>query len=75
MRVVETGFRQAAVAGAAHAVAGGLVHGAFDAGAAGVVGPEGDRGFCVPGGGLGFGQVAGQDGDLKSGRSAVRPCP
>ena len=37
VHVVEAGFRQAAVAGAASAVAGGLVHGALDAGAAGVV--------------------------------------
>jgi hypothetical protein len=38
--VVEAGSGQAAVAGAASALAGGLVHGAFDADAAGVVGLE-----------------------------------
>ena len=41
--VVEAGFRQAAVAGAARAVADGLVHGALDAGPAGVVSLERDR--------------------------------
>ena len=66
VRVVEAGFRQAAVAGAPGAVAGGLVHGAFDAGAAGVVGLERDRGFRGAGGGLGLGQVAGQHGELAS---------
>jgi hypothetical protein len=40
-------------------VAGGLVHGALDAGAAGVVGLEAGRGFRGAGGGLGFGQAAG----------------
>ena len=55
---------QAAVAGAACAVGGGLVHGALDAGAAGVVGLERDRGFRGPGGCLGFGQVAGRQRQL-----------
>jgi hypothetical protein len=36
VRVVEAGFQQAAVAGAAGAVAGDLVYGALDSGAAGV---------------------------------------
>src|SRR5208283_2245232 len=47
VHVVEAGLRQAAVAGAPGAVAGGLVHGALDAGAAGVVGLEGDRLFAA----------------------------
>jgi Ricin-type beta-trefoil lectin domain len=64
--VVEAGFRQAAVAGAAGAVAGGLVHGALDAGAAGVVSLEGDSSLRGAGGGLGFGQVAGRHGELPS---------
>jgi hypothetical protein len=51
---------------AKRAVAGGLVHGAFDAGAAGIVSLEPDRGFRGAGGGLGFGQVAGQHGELPS---------
>ena len=58
--VVEAGFGQAAVAGAACSVAGGLVHGALDAGAAGVVGLEAGRLLRGAGGGLGFGQVAGR---------------
>ena len=66
VHVVEAGFGQSAVACASRAVAGGLVHGAFDVGAAGVVGPERDRGFRGAGGGLGFGQAAGQDGELPS---------
>jgi len=49
--VVETGFGQASIACAPGAVAGGLVHGAFDAGAAGVVGVEGDAVFGGAGGG------------------------
>ena len=56
----EAGSGQAAVAGTARAVGGGLVHGALDAGAAGVVGLERDRGFRGPGGCLGFGQVTGR---------------
>ena len=62
--VVEAGLGQAAVAGASRAVAGGLVHGALDAGPAGIVGLEGDRGFRGASGGLGLGQVAGRDGEL-----------
>jgi hypothetical protein len=57
--VVEAGLGQAAVAGAPRAVVGCLVHGALDAGPAGVVGLEADGGFRGAGGGLGFGQVAG----------------
>jgi hypothetical protein len=55
VHVVEAGLGQAAVAGAPGAVAGGLVHGAFDAGPAGVVSLERDR--CLRGarGGLGLG--------------------
>jgi hypothetical protein len=49
--VVETVFGQASIACAPGAVAGGLVHGAFDAGAAGVVGVEGDAVFGGAGGG------------------------
>jgi hypothetical protein len=59
-QAVEAGLGLAAVAGAPGAVVGGLAHGAFDAGAAGVVGLEGDRFLRGPGGGLGLGQVAGQ---------------
>src|SRR6516225_11246494 len=55
VHVVEAGLGQAAVAGTPRAVAGGLVHGAFDSGAAGVVGLEGDCLFRGPGGGLGLG--------------------
>jgi hypothetical protein len=40
------------------------VHGAFDAGAAGVVGLERDGLFRGAGGGLGFGEVAGQQCEL-----------
>ena len=57
--MVEAGFGQAAVAGAAGAVAGGLVHGALDAGPAGVIGLERDLLFRGADGGLGFGQVTG----------------
>ncbi len=46
VHVVQAGFRQAAVAGTARAMAGGLVHGAFHAGAAGVVRLERDRLLC-----------------------------
>ena len=53
VRVVEAGLRQAAVAGAAGSVAGGLVPGALDAGAAGVAGLERDRPFRGVRGGLG----------------------
>src|SRR5215467_4525222 len=56
--VVEAGLGQAAVAGAPGAVAGGLVHGALDAGAAGVVGLEGDGAFRGPGGGEGLVDLA-----------------
>ncbi len=55
---VEAGLGQAAVVGAPCAVACGLVHGALDAGPAGVIGLEADRGYRGAGGGLGFGQVA-----------------
>ncbi len=64
--MVEAGSGQAAVACAPGAVAGGLVHGAFDAGAAGVAGLERNRLFFGPGGRLGFGQVAGQQRQLPS---------
>jgi hypothetical protein len=47
-------------------VAGGLVHGAFDAGAVGVVGLEGNRLYHSPGAGLGSGQVAEQQRELSS---------
>ena len=60
VHVVEAGLGQAAVAGAARAMADGLVHGAFDSGAAGVIGLEGDRLSRGPGGGLGLGQVRGR---------------
>ena len=62
--VVEAGFGQAAVAGAAGAVAGGLVHGAFDAGAAGVAGLEREGVLGGAAGGQGFGEFAGLDGEL-----------
>ncbi len=62
VHVVQAGLGKAAVAGAPRAVAGGLVHGALDAGVAGVTGLERDRCFCRTGGGLGFGQVAGRHG-------------
>src|SRR5207253_2481026 len=64
--VVEAGSGHAAVAGAACAVGGGLVHGALDAGAAGVIGLEGDRLFRGAGGGLGLGQVGWRQGELPS---------
>src|ERR1017187_5862794 len=64
VHVVEAGLGQAAVAGAPCAVAGGLVHGALHAGAAGVVSLEGDRVFGGAGGGLRLGQVAGRHGEL-----------
>ena len=60
VEVVEAGPGQAAVAGAAGAVAGGLVHGAFDAGAAGVAGLVRGRLLRGTGGSLGFGQGTGQ---------------
>src|ERR1019366_8363842 len=50
VHVVEAGFWQATVACASCSVAGGLVHGAFDASAASVVSPERDRVFCRAGG-------------------------
>src|SRR5258708_9239026 len=56
--VVEAGFRQAAVAGVAGAVAGGVVHGAFEGGAGGVVGLEGDACFGGAGGGGGLVDLA-----------------
>ena len=59
VHVLETDLGQAAVACAPRSVAGGLVHGAFDTGAAGVVGLEGGCRGRGAGGGLGFGQVAG----------------
>src|SRR6266496_3391281 len=52
VNVVEAGFGQASVAGAAGAVAGGLVHGALDAGPAGVIGLERDGVLRGSGGGL-----------------------
>ncbi len=58
--MVESGLGQAAVACAPGAVAGGLMHGALDAGAASIVGMEPGRGFRGARGGLGLGQVAGQ---------------
>jgi hypothetical protein len=67
--VVEAGFRQAAVAGSAGSVAGGLVHGAFDAGAAGVVGLERDRGLRGRRPGPGPGR-----GVARSGRGVSRWC-
>ncbi len=67
--MVEAGLGQAAVAGAARGAAGGLVHGALDAGAAGVVGLERDGVFRGPGGGLGLGQVAGQQGEVLPSRA------
>src|ERR1035438_5193904 len=54
VHVVEAGSGQAAVACASCSVAGCLVHGAFDAGAAGVVSLERDRVFCRAGSGLGL---------------------
>src|ERR1022692_2179428 len=65
--VVEAGSGQAAVACAPGAVAGGLVHGSLDAGAAGVGGPGRGRGFFRPGGGLAV--AAGEIG----GAGAPRP--
>jgi len=59
IHVVEAGSGQAAVA----SVAGGLVHGALDAGPAGVVRLERDRLLRGAGGGLGFGQVARRQGE------------
>src|SRR5215472_1286548 len=65
--VVEAGFGQATVAGAAGAVAGGLVHGSFDAGAAGVAGVEGGVCFGGAGGGGGLVDLAGAQVQLPPG--------
>jgi tetratricopeptide (TPR) repeat protein len=53
VEVVEASLGQAAVSG--RALAGGLVHGAFDACPAGIIGLERDRLLRCAGGGLGFG--------------------
>jgi hypothetical protein len=59
VHVVQAGLGQAAVAGAARAVADSLVHGALDAGPAGVVSLEGHGLFRGAGGGLGLGRSRG----------------